>query len=302
VAKHVLAALRYFSEYYNSIHGGPPPSIDAPIFTDYPPYNSPEFASRCGVQQDDLTQDPFIPPPPQNGPDGGDELLDDPDGKDIPVESSAFDRADFDISSLVDDLQAIDIFNLSDTLLNPFKLLSYVPPSLCEEYASAYASVAKRLIQACELPLNDPLRRIQILRSLKWYSVFPQIIFRHPSRDKRRNTQIISVRLHQFLTGNFQVLLSHWFTDVQKERARVRRRRVKSSKELLSQAVDLILGGDIGRGLRLIDSNGISSHEDPQVRGQMLKKHPTPDKQLEWPELPQEWIQLAREKLELHTS
>ena len=104
VAKHVLAALRYFSEHYNSIHGGPPPSIDVPIFTDYPPYNSPEFASRCGVQQDDLTQDPFIPPPPQNSPDGGDELSDDPDGKDIPVESSAFDRADFDISSLVDDL------------------------------------------------------------------------------------------------------------------------------------------------------------------------------------------------------
>jgi len=49
VAKYVLAGLRYFSEHYNSIHGGPQPSIDAPTSDDYPPYNSPEFAARCAV-------------------------------------------------------------------------------------------------------------------------------------------------------------------------------------------------------------------------------------------------------------
>ena len=37
-----------------------------------------------------------------------------------------------------------------------------------------------------------------------------------------------------------------------------RRRRVESSEKLLARAVDLILCGGIGRGLRLIDRNGLS--------------------------------------------
>jgi hypothetical protein len=49
--------------------------------------------------------------------------LDDPEGKDIPVETSAFDRVDLDISDLGDGLEAIDIFNLAEVLLNPFKML-----------------------------------------------------------------------------------------------------------------------------------------------------------------------------------
>jgi hypothetical protein len=168
--------------YINLNHGGPAPSIDAPISAHYPPYNSAEFAARCKVQPEDLTQDPFIPPPPQNNPNVVDEeSLDDPEGKDLPVESSAFDRVDFDISDLGDGLEAIDIFNLADVLLNPFKMLSSVAPSSCEEWASVYASVTKRFIQACELPSNDPLRRSQILRSLKWYSVINKVIFVKPN-------------------------------------------------------------------------------------------------------------------------
>ena len=93
-------------------------------------------------------------------------MFDDPDGKDLPVEPSAFDRVDFEISDLVDGLKVIDNFNLADTLLNPFKLIPSVAPSSCEEWASTYSAVAKSLIQACELPLNDPLRGAQILRSV----------------------------------------------------------------------------------------------------------------------------------------
>ena len=83
--------------YINLNHGGPSPSIDAPISADYPPYNSAEIAARCKVQSEDLTQDPFIPSPPQNNHNEVDEeSLDDPEGKDLPVESSAFDRVDFE--------------------------------------------------------------------------------------------------------------------------------------------------------------------------------------------------------------
>ena len=119
----------------------------------------------------------------------------DPEGKDLPVESSAFDRVDFDISDLGNGLEAIDIFNLADVLLNPFKMLSSVAPSSCEEWASVYASVTKRFIQACELPSNDPQRRSQILRSLKWYSVITQVIFRKPNRDKDRSVKVVNFRL-----------------------------------------------------------------------------------------------------------
>ena len=74
VANKVLAGLRYYMELYiNLNHGGPVPSIDAPISADYPPYNSAEFAARCKVQSEDLTQDPFVPSPPQNNPNEVDE-------------------------------------------------------------------------------------------------------------------------------------------------------------------------------------------------------------------------------------
>ena len=78
--------------------------------------------------------------------------------------------------------------------------------------------MTKRFIQACELPSNDPLRRSQILRSLKWY--ITQVIFRKPNRDKDRSVKIVNFRLlRQFLSGNYRDLLTHWFKDVKKERA-----------------------------------------------------------------------------------
>ena len=62
VANKVLAGLRYYMELYiNLNHGGPAPSIDAPISADYPPFSSAEFAARCKVQPEDLTKDPFFP-------------------------------------------------------------------------------------------------------------------------------------------------------------------------------------------------------------------------------------------------
>ncbi len=63
-------------------------------------------------------------------------------GKDLPLESSAFDRVDFDISDLGGGLEVIDISNLADVLLNHLKMLSSVAPSSCEEWASVYASVS----------------------------------------------------------------------------------------------------------------------------------------------------------------
>jgi hypothetical protein len=67
----------------------------------------------------------------------------------------------------------------------------------------------------------------------------------------------------------------------------VMRRLIESSEQLLATAVNLILCGDIGRGFRLIDGNGVSPQEDPQVREQMKDKHPSPKEPVDWPELPE---------------
>ena len=105
--------------------------------------------------------------------------------------------------------------------------------------------------------------------------------------ETKPSIKIVNFRLRQFPSGNYRDLLTHWFKDVKKERARAKRSLTESSEKLLARAVNLILCGNIGRGLRLIDSNGVSPQEDPQVREQMREKHPSPKEPVEWPELPE---------------
>ena len=69
--------------------------------------------------------------------------------------------------------------------------------------------------------------------------------FSEPNRDKDRNIQIINFRLQQYLSSNYCDLLSHWFKDVKKERAKVKRRLIESSEKLLARAVNLILCGNM---------------------------------------------------------
>ena len=170
-----------------------------------------------------------------------------------------------------------------------------VHQSAWADWATAFSKVSKNLNDACELPTDDPLRTKHTLQAAKWYSALPQLILREPSRSPEASVKIIKLRLHQFLTGNYTDLVGHWVKDVRKQRARIRRPRSETSYQRVKRAVDLILRGDIARGLRLTDSHGVAPHDDSAVHTQMRDKHPLPIGPTLWPDLPEGWVGKAAE-------
>ena len=172
-----------------------------------------------------------------------------------------------------------------------------VPLSLAEDWARVYYTIANTLILACDLPKSDPLRREHILRAAKWYCCLSQLFLRQPGRTTEKNIHIIKLRCHQFLTGDFRALVCHWYNDVLKQRARTRRHRSETFEQRAKRATDLILSGEISRGLRVIDSHGCAPYDDPGVQNQMKDKHPVPDPSSVWPELPEGWASVALEDM-----
>ena len=189
----------------------------------------------------------------------------------------------------------MDPFNIEDTFINSFSGVLRVPQGAWVDWAAAFSKATKNLIDACELPASDPMRPRHILQAAKWYSALPQLILREPSRNPEADARIIKLRLHQFLTGNYADLIGHWFKDVRKQRARTRRSQGETSVQRVRRAVDLVLCGDIARGLRLIDSNGIAPQDDEAVQAQMKEKHPVPEVPPDWPFLPEGWTKTASE-------
>ena len=186
-------------------------------------------------------------------------------------------------------------FNIEDTFINSFSGVLRVPQGAWEDWATAFSKVAKNLNDACELPASDPMRPRHILLAAKWYSAFPQLILREPSRGPEADVRLIKLRLHQFLTGNYADLIGHWVKDVRKQRKRSRRPQGETSVQRVRRAADLVLCGDIARGLRLVDSHGIAPHDDEAVQAQMKEKHPIPEEPTDWPVLPEDWAKTAAE-------
>ena len=307
MATKLLAAQRYYYENYLHINGGGQAStIDPPLEVDFPTYGSAEFAERVSLDPEILTQDPMITPNNGGGgggangdadggagaDGGGDGVVpDDPDGNDIPVGPSAFNDPNFDPNNIVDDKTALASFSFSDTFLCPFTTVLHVPSGAAEDWARALGRVTKSLMGACDLPLADPTRRAEINLASKWYSGLPQIILRSPGRGHLKDTKIIKLRLHQFLNGNFKVVVQHWVQDVQRQHARTRKPRNDTIEARTARAVKDILGGDISRGLRITDGHGCAPLDDPAIRQQMKDKHPPAPVGAIWPVLPEEWIE-----------
>ena len=276
--------------------------MDPPTAATLPLYGSTDFAALVGIECTSLTQDfPTRSPQRNDGEfenDSDDKnTSDDVAGRDLPTGPSAFDNPSFVPSSILNDLSSLDAFNMTDLCLNPFTSMLRVPSSVAEDWARVYYVVTSTLIEACDLPVSDPSRREHILRAAKWYCGLPQLFLRQPGRSAEKNVNIIKLRLHQFLTGNYSDLVSHWYKDVVKQRARSRSHRAESSEQRVKRASDLILSGEIGRGLRIIDSNGCAPHDDVRVQEQMKQKHPTPNPTAVWPELPDGWAACAVESI-----
>ena len=298
VCAKVLSALRYLVELYQNVNrGGAPPTVDPPLAGDFIPYGSPEFMTRFSVEARNLSQDPFIPPPtapppPAHGatPQTGEDRY----GKGIVVEPSAFDDPAFNVLGIPNDITALDCFNIEDTFINPFTGVLRIPQATWQDWAASFSKVSRNLLDACNLPADEPMRGKHILQAAKWYSALPQLILRQPGRNLEADTKIIKLRLHQFLTGNYSDLIQHWVKDVRKQRTRRRRLQGETSLQRVKRAIDLILRGDIARGLRLTDSHGIAP-EDAAVHAQMKEKHPVPEGPTVWPVLPADWIRAAAE-------
>ena len=313
VATKLLEAQRFFCEKYAHINsGGHAPTINQPTAADFPAYGSTEFAERVSVDPDTLTQDPTNAPnnvgggADTNGGGGGGAngdseadadfggrgvVFDDPDGNDLPVQPSAFTDPTFDVNSIVNDKSALDLFSFDDTFLCPFTTVLHVPSGAAEDWARTFANVTKDLLDACALPLADPSRRAKIILASKWYGILPQIILRSPGRGPEKDTKIIKLRLHQFVSGNFKSLVGHWAKDVQKQHARSRKPRNDTIEARTTRAVKDILDGDISRGLRITDGHGCTPLDDPAIRQQMKDKHPAPAEEVAWPPIPEAWIE-----------
>ena len=63
--------------------------------------------------------------------------------------------------------------------------------------------------------------------------------------------------------------------------------------------MDLIYRHNIGKGINILEGFGRADPDDPDIRKQMLEKHPAPaatDSHADdWPELPEHWCDIAQE-------
>ena len=77
---------------------------------------------------------------------------DDTDRPDSSPDSTAFNYPDFKTELIVDSLEAIDAYCLSDTFLCPFTTVLRIQTQLAEDWARAFSRVCETLITALELP------------------------------------------------------------------------------------------------------------------------------------------------------
>ena len=105
-----------------------------------------------------------------------------------------------------------------------------IPNSAIEDWARVFSRVSHSLIDAVKLSFGTLGRKSAIARASKLYFILPQAILRHPGRSYLQNSNIVRLRLDQFLRGDFNVLLNHWAKDVLKERRRIRKPRNDSEE------------------------------------------------------------------------
>jgi hypothetical protein len=82
-----------------------------------------------------------------DGNDDEDIMVDDPTGVDIPAFTSAFGTG-INIFNVPNEKSAIDLFDLSETLVSSFHHVITVPASCMEDWNKAFARAAKDLVGA----------------------------------------------------------------------------------------------------------------------------------------------------------
>ena len=308
VAKMVNSASFYYFEHYKHSREGTSITRDPPVAADFPRYGSPEFIALSGLAAEDLTPPSQMSPGPGAGGGGSgdgqgetdDESSDVPearDGSDAPAQPSALPD---DFGHLPNDISILDHIPHESMFCSPFHHVMAVPFSCIDKWGTVAGRALAGLIEAADLPQHSRANRTKLDRALKLYAGLPQLIFRNPGRGHAKNAKIIHQRLDQFIAGEFRLLFGPWGTEVRKFRLKTRKAQVDTEESRRDRAVELIYQHNIGKGINIIEGFGRAEPDDPDIKRQMKEKHPAPkgaDAE-DWPDIPDEWLGIARESVE----
>ena len=302
VAKRILSVLRYYKE----VRCGNEITIDAPLAIDYPIYGTPEFIERCDMTTEQFDaaknrnpitlqqqseqppqQQPEQPPqqqpeqPPQQQPEQPPQQQQEQPPPDIPIEEDNqwfIEDGDNTICNDsgcfndMDDINAINYFNMETCNQSPFTHMPQLPYSLTNYWGIVAARIVGMLLDAIDSE-DSPERSTRLNAAFRWYCAFPQILFR-TSRNYRRDTNIIKTRLLSFINGEFGSLLNYWQADIKKDMLKQKKNKPDSIERRVTLGIKLIKEGFMSKGIRIIEGNGTAEKDDENIFEQMVQKHP----------------------------
>ena len=141
------------------------------------------------------------------------------------------------------------------------------------DHAAAFAKVTRDLKEA--ITSQD---KASLATAARWYLSYPQLFFRNPGSDNKRNVRTIKVRLQTFLSGDYRKVVTFWRKDFDKALAKQRHKSPDTPENRAEQAVKLADKGFISRAAGKIHSKGRADGAEEQ----MARKHPTTPEH-DWP-------------------
>jgi hypothetical protein len=288
LAKLVLAAAQYLQQSHEHLSNSSVSVNDKPTPEDYHEYNSEGFAKAAStatetVKQADLTQ-PDAPGEGGGGGGGDDNDNDDDDdeageeagdhsgdGSDGPWDGDGSDYG----GNYPNSPNAVNTHKLQDFILSPFQHVPFVPKACIEQWAIAYNTTTRTLIEA--INSTGPGRTKRIGTAARWYLGLPQLLLRDANRSPKRNAKVIRRRLSLYNDQKYDEILNHWYSDCSKARAKMKPPKRDTPERRLEHTIDLFHKGYVSRGLATLEGNGRAAADDPAIQKQMFDKHPQID-------------------------
>jgi hypothetical protein len=163
-----------------------------PTLAQFPAFGSEDFFNLPGVENPSLLLAPSIrgdalPAPVIPGPEDVDvedstPYVPHPQGHDLPLEAPNPSLLSPD-GSLPNHWNAVDAFDLNDSLLSVFHHHLYVPGECIKAWALCLQKAAQTLADTLESPAEGLLPRLR--RALFWYAALPQLLLRDVRGKKK---------------------------------------------------------------------------------------------------------------------
>ena len=158
--------------------------------------------------------------------------------------------------------------------LSTFQPMEAVPGALREKWGKVVAGVLRKALEARSREEKDC--------ALLWFLLLPQVMLRQGKRGGKRGQGVAEVgrRFDCALSGDWKGLLDQLMVDKEEQarrRVAVRRQRPedegKEKEKLREKVLDLMSKGQVGRGARRIQSNGVANISDPHTLDTLLSKY-----------------------------